>query len=449
MNRPGADFMDAEVVPRLALLVGMLAWAFSPFHFLLLYAVLLLARPHEFVAGLQGIPLMPAAMGGALLAWLLAREKDFGSPSPLLLLFLVLAMAFSRVAMGWLGGIPDVLTAFLPAAVLFLLVATAVTTLTRQRVFLTLLFGASVYMAVHGIQQDIAGAGWTGETTIHGRIRYLGFFNDPNDLGMFFVLTLPLAFFLWSDVANRLFRLALAAGLAVVFYGIYLTGSRGTLLATVAVLGVYFARRYGWGLAGFLGMLFLPLMMVLLPQRFTDLDPGESSAHGRVEAWYNGLQLFQGNPLTGVGWGRFTDFVDLTAHNSLVLVLAETGLVGLTFWLAFFVSVIWGLIQVVRHWGMHGDPESDPDGERWRNLARALLIAWVGIAVTTFFLSRSYNIMLYLMAAISVAVFLGYRRGRSLEPIGVTRILELSAVGALGLAAFFFVVVKVLLRGAG
>ncbi|MGM0413216.1 MAG: O-antigen ligase family protein [Pseudomonadota bacterium] len=440
--------VDATWVPRLALVMQAMTWTLSPFHFLIAYLGLLLIRPHEFLPGLQGLPLMPVAMLGAVGAWLLARDKDFRAPAFLLLVGLVLAMAASRAAMGWLGGIPAVITEFLPILLVFLLVATVVTTLHRQRVFLTLLFGAAVYMALHGIQQYLTGTGWTGADMLAGRIRYIGFFHDPNDLGLFLVMTLPMAFFLYGH-GGRPMRVLLVVGLAAVFYAIYLTGSRGTLLATLAVLGVYFARRYGWAVSATLAVLALPILLLLLPSRFTQMSPGESSAHGRVEAWYNGMQMFQSSPLTGVGWGRFTEFNPLTAHNSIVLVLAETGLLGLTFWLAFFGGVVWLLLRVGRHWRETGDAERDPQGREWADLAGTLLIAFVGVGVSAFFLSRSYNIILYLLAAVAVGAFLGYRRGRGLEAPGLGRILERSAVGAVVVAAVFFVIIKGLLGASG
>ncbi|SFC98177.1 O-antigen ligase like membrane protein [Thiohalospira halophila DSM 15071] len=448
MNRPTSSAVDGAWVPRLALLLQTAVWALSPFHFLIAYLVLLLIRPHEFLPGVQGLPLMPVVMMGAVAAWILAREKDFGAPAFVLLVGLVLAMVASRVALGWLGGIPAVISEFLPILLIFLLVATVVSTLSRQRVFLVLLFGASVYMSLHGIQQHLTGTGWTGAELLAGRIRYIGFFHDPNDLGLFLVMTLPMAFFLFGRSRSPAVRLPLVLGVAVVFYAIYLTGSRGTLLATLAVLGVYFARRYGWTVSALLAALVLPVLLLLLPSRFTDLDPGESSAHGRVEAWYNGMQMFQSNPLTGVGWGRFTEFNPLTAHNSLVLVLAETGLLGLTFWLAFFGGVVWLLFRVLGHWQQYGDAVADPAGREWADLARALLIAFVGIGVSAFFLSRSYNIILYLLAAVAVGAFLGYRRNRGLEAPGPGRVLERAALGALVLAAAFFVVIKGLLGAA-
>ena len=69
--------------------------------------------------------------------------------------------------------------------------------------------------------------------------------------------------------------------------------------------------------------------------RLAEVDAEEASAQGRVDAWYEGIQLLTEHPVFGVGWGMFSDYnFGLTAHNSVVLAMAELGLVGYTFWLA-------------------------------------------------------------------------------------------------------------------
>ena len=66
------------------------------------------------------------------------------------------------------------------------------------------------------------------------------------------------------------------------------------------------------------------------------ISNGDDSAYGRVEAWYEGIQMFKSSPVFGVGKGMFTDFNNLTAHNSYMLVLAELGFVGSIFFLGLF-----------------------------------------------------------------------------------------------------------------
>ena len=88
------------------------------------------------------------------------------------------------------------------------------------------------------------------------------------------------------------------------------------------------------------GLLALIGVLMMLPSRLSELDAGESSAAGRVDAWYSGLEMFLQSPLFGIGPGLFADNnANLTAHNSFVLVMAEMGLVGYTIWLAFVVTV--------------------------------------------------------------------------------------------------------------
>jgi hypothetical protein len=52
--------------------------------------------------------------------------------------------------------------------------------------------------------------------------------------------------------------------------------------------------------------------------------------------------------LFGTGFGSFTDFSDITAHNSFVLCLAELGLVGSTIWLALLVTTMTSLNGIIK-----------------------------------------------------------------------------------------------------
>ena len=58
--------------------------------------------------------------------------------------------------------------------------------------------------------------------------------------------------------------------------------------------------------------------------------------------------MFKSAPLFGVGFGKFADIADLTAHNSFVLCLAELGFVGSTFWVALLVTTMMGLNGIIK-----------------------------------------------------------------------------------------------------
>src|SRR3546814_1826261 len=94
-----------------------------------------------------------------------------------------------------------------------------------------------------------------------------------------------------------------------------LTNSRGAFLAVMAMAAVWLWQRRGAVIAGILGAAGMAGMM-MLPTRMQELDAGESPAYGRIESWYDGIQMFLANPVFGVGVGNFTDHTWLTAHNS-------------------------------------------------------------------------------------------------------------------------------------
>src|ERR1700682_4357662 len=57
--------------------------------------------------------------------------------------------------------------------------------------------------------------------------------------------------------------------------------------------------------------------------------------------------MFKSAPLFGIGFNGFTEFLDITAHNSFVLCLAELGLLGSTLWMALLVTTTAGLNRII------------------------------------------------------------------------------------------------------
>lgn len=412
-----------------------------PFAFITIYLALVLVRPQEYPQlADSGIPMLPVALVLALLTWLLSRQKRFDEPQYLILPVFVLMTSLSIAFNGWVGGAVEQFTLFAPSLVAFVVLANTTTTPRRLRWVMVLFTASAALMAVHGIRQKASGTGWTGMPLVDdGRIQYLGIFSDPNDLAMLFAICLPMAVHLSSRGGllglRRLFWLA--AG-ALLLYGIYLTNSRGGMLAVAAMLGAWLWMRRGPVSALAVAAVGL-VVMRLLPSRLHELDVSESSASGRVEAWYEGVQMFLQSPLYGVGTGNFTNYHHLTAHNSLILVLAENGIIGFALWFAFVGYCFWMMLRIVRQAPVGSypgrglewqDEDGSPGGhvaavvhadgaeagfdpewdavlvEQWRQdraVAKVLLVSLVGFAATAFFLSRSYIILLYLLAAVVVA----------------------------------------------
>ncbi len=434
----------------------------------LLYIALTIVRPQDYLPGLVGVPLLSSVIVLAMASWLLSSVKTFAAPHFWLLPLFLVAMMVSQVVNGWMGGAIEQIGIFGPSVALFFVLATALAAKPqRLRTVFALLVGCATVLAVHGIDQKLNGVGWTGVGMVEdGRIRYVGIFKDPNDLGMLFVSVLPMAAYLSAGGVLR--RLLWGSSVLLLLYGIYLTNSRGALLAVLVVGGGYLWYRRGLVTAGSLALVGL-VAMRLLSARMQDLDADESSAAGRVDAWYEGLHMFMSKPLFGVGAGNFTDYNNLTAHNSFVLVLAETGLFGFITWLAFVgysflmmiavlrmvtppltaanlgdaakVSHTNALAPVAGRWpaavaatatamrtavptrlplvrpvvaaATVAAADASTAGEDWqaqRRIGLTLLLSLSGMFAAAFFLSRSYTIMLYLIMAVAVGHYLGLRR---------------------------------------
>ena len=302
-----------------------------------------------YLAGLTAIFSLPNMLGNL-------RMRS--SIQTYLLLGFVLAIALSQVANGWFGGVVDSWTKFLPSAVVFFFVVANVTTIRRLKT-LTLVSVASCLIVVVEALCGYYG-GFRGETFVlqqslysHdqvvgqiARLRGAGFLSDPNDFAQILLIALPLVFVAWRRrrvQANVVFVLVPSA---VILWAVYLTHSRGALLA-LAVLAVMVARkRIGTTTSVILTTALIVGMLAL------DFTGGRaiSAVEGadRLESWATGLELLKSAPLFGIGFGGYTDFNEITAHNSLVLCLAELGLVGATLWLALLVTTMTGLNRIIR-----------------------------------------------------------------------------------------------------
>lgn len=371
----------------------------------LVYVVLLVIRPQEFVPALQHIPILQYTLLAAFALWLAAPDKGMKYPQfgllPPFLLVAWIGMGLS----GWWGGIVKILNLVIPPFLLFMIASGAVRSVKQLRVFMWLLIACACVLVLHGHWQLRDGIGWTGSEPIQGRITYSGIFNDPNDMGLLFVVCIAFVLYLLETTTSKLARLALVAALGWLLYGVYLTNSRGTMLGTLMVIGYKVWRRYGYPALIAAGALAVPVL--LATTRLAQIDADEASAEGRLDAWYEGIMILLQYPFFGVGFSNFSDHHTLTAHNSLVLAMTELGLVGYPIWLAF---VGYSGYMLYRLSDAPASPRSEgnPDVVQLEIAAsRGLYAASLGFAVGAFFLSQSYKYMLFLMCGLAVGRFIG------------------------------------------
>lgn len=380
---------------------------FQPFNLLLAYLLVLYIRPHEYVPMVMDWPLLSVLLMLAFALWLARQPKRFEAPQfwimPVLTLMLMLSVIFS----GWFGGGFKALSEFFPVVLLFTMFATSIDSIERLRQTFAALGIAATVIAWHGVDQLENGIGWTGaELSQESRITYLGFLNDPNDLGMALVMVLPMLVYLGSR-ASKWLRLPWYAAAGLVLYAIYLTNSRGAMLAVGSMVGLFGVLRFGWVRSVMVVPMILGPLIAFGPSRMAEISADEDSAEGRIEAWYEGVLMLMRRPVFGVGKGQFADnHGNLTAHNSFVLAFAELGLLGYFFWLSNLIITWLMLHKLVKYMLPEGSPADEV--QRWDELKAAARTLWCGYAAgltAAFFLSRSYVVILYIHIALVVALF--------------------------------------------
>jgi O-antigen ligase len=403
-----------------------------------IYTALLITRPHEFVPALANSPLLQILILVMFGVWLCTPNKGTDLPQFRALPFFLIFVWLSLGAAGWWGGIVDALQKMLPVIFLFIAISGCVRTVSELRQYALVIIACACVLVFHGHLQVTTGVGWTQQPMIEGRITYSGIFNDPNDMGLLIVVSIALSIYFLRTCTARLARWLMLAALGWLLYGVYLTDSRGTMLATMFVVALELWRAYGRTVVLTLGAIAVPVLIAFT--RLAALNAEEESAENRVEAWYDGIQYLTSHPIFGVGWGMFGDMHGMTAHNSIVLAMAELGLPGYVFWLAFvFLSGM--MIYRVAYPSMpnpHHTPASrqadvtslgkrravraqrvkksatlemsQPTVEEVnRTAARYVAFAAAGFAVGAFFLSQSYKAMLFIVCGLIVGRYLGMR----------------------------------------
>src|SRR3569833_2355885 len=131
------------------------------FPLILLYVVLTIIRPQDYNPGLDLVPILPAVLGLAFIAWLVAPHKTFEAPQFIILPCFLLILMVSQVSNGWTGGAIDELAHFGPVVIAFFIFGACCTTQRRVRIAMAVLVGCAAVLALHGVQQAQTGVGWT------------------------------------------------------------------------------------------------------------------------------------------------------------------------------------------------------------------------------------------------------------------------------------------------
>lgn len=242
----------------------------------------------------------------------------------------------------------------------------------NRRFFLQMFWAGAAISAFLGLWEVYSGAAeirddWVDFAQFSESFsRMSGPLENPNLMAGY--LAMAIAF--WSSY--RLYRprnrdgIIGTLGIFLLVACLLLTYSRGAWLSLFVVLIILGA----WARKGrylFLGVLSL-VGFILLTDSFvlervnSILHPlSESSSAMRLAIWHSTLYMIGDHPLFGIGWGAFPDVypaydyflsdpkpIIYHAHNLYLQLIAETGLVGFSFWAVVVGRSIYKLGKRIR-----------------------------------------------------------------------------------------------------
>jgi O-antigen ligase len=419
------------------------------------------------------------------------------------------AVLMSFVFNGLTRFAPDALFDFLPASFTFFFVLLNCKTKRHLQMIVFVLLAASLFTIYMGYSAILAGnldspylVTARDAAVPFSRLRGLGFINDPNDFSQLIASLIPCLFFFWAPKKfpqNFLFVL-IPSGLLL--FGMFLTHSRGGIVAFLAVVTIAARRKIGTIpsviIAG--GLFAITTVIGWSGGREISVESGVD----RMEAWSTGLQLLKSHPIFGVGFQRFTEYYIITAHNTVVVCAAELGVFGLFFWVMFLIptvrnAVVAGatvkskeqlaqeeaektpferalaaraaenslmhlkstqpaeesanaypaghaqptLTAVANPYFMHEDVSNQLPEAEIRRLARLMMICLGGFLVAGWFLSRAYVMTLFIYGGMVQVVYrMALDQGLVPESMKIPRVLRFSTIGVIGLITMVYIMLR-------
>jgi O-antigen ligase len=273
-----------------------------------------------------------------------------------------------------------------------------------------------------------AGAGTIGAGAAAAGARLEGGAGDPNFLAAGLVPAMVLAAGVMVAVKSPLARLGCVVAILICGVGIAASQSHGGVLAlfvvAVAALFVFRRRRIYVALACLSIVAFGGIYFSVTPAAWERISHIENGGSGRTDLWSIGWRIAENNPIGGIGLHNYEvvakDYTRLpgsltnvnkiaekphAVHNTYLEALAETGIIGLALFLVLAIGSCYAAWLAGRRFEELGEP-------RMEALARAILVATIGMLAAAFFISDGVDRRLWALFALgpaSLAIAEGWR----------------------------------------
>ncbi|TDI98455.1 MAG: hypothetical protein E2O76_07965 [Caldithrix sp.] len=262
--------------------------------------------------------------------------------------------------------------------------------------FLMILYGIYTYLFSDSVGQNF---------------RLISFVEDPNSLAIKLVPLVAFSYILIKTEHRLILKILSFLFLISMATAILFTLSRGGLLALFTVLFLI-GLKEGQNRKNFviiLGVIMLAILIVpwdLFLPRIKSISKltSDVSIIQRLKILKGGVAMFFDHPLFGVGVGNFlthskiytNTLIHRVAHNSYLEVAAETGILGITFFLALLFMTLKKLRTCWKY--------LESINSKYYYYPLGIMIGLIGFMVHALFLSEQYNVSLFIVFALSAII---------------------------------------------
>ncbi len=246
---------------------------------------------------------------------------------------------------------------------------------------------------------------------VGGRAGAFGMYENHNDYSFIIIMVLPFIYMYWKSQASTSIRLLLMLFLLACVFGIFLSLSRGGMLALVVEVGLIVIiamdkkKRFRYLLMlSILGVAAISYQWAAREANQGDIYTVEDSEYSREELWKAGKNMVKEHPWLGVGSRRFGEFsqeygeishdnINKNAHNTYIEVIADSGLIGFVPFVLMFLSLIRELKSSATHFAQ------EPLGP----ILKATLISLYAIMFRALFDAKAHDWSLYVLCVIGIS----------------------------------------------
>jgi O-antigen ligase len=290
--------------------------------------------------------------------------------------------------------------------ILFYLISVIAINDNKKLIYLVgVLVVTGVYYAIWSNNIYFSGQMWAH--SFAGRLKGPGLYQDENVFSILFITSIPLIYFLASELKNKILNWSLLLCVPLAWHAIFLIGSRGALISLIitTLIIAFRSKSKVFGYTVLVGLFFAVVIYGgTIYKRSTEtvevaqVGNSEKPLNPRFVTWSAGWEMIKDNPLLGVGITQYqaagpkyiTGRVQV-AHNTLIQISTEAGIFAGFIYLWFFYNFHKTHKEIIRK------------GSNSLNLsiANGLYISSIGFFICAIFLNMMIPEMLYFLLLIN------------------------------------------------